>query len=487
MSLVLAELPAANPTTSEPLTSESRSRRPQLYPQTDAGNADLFADLNALVLRYDHRRKKWLHWNGHRWIVDADRYVFRRAKSAARQRLKTAASIENDGDRRKECAWAFVSEQTHAIKACLEQAIANEKLSDTGDGWDSEPFALGVKNGVVDLRTGKLRSGTPTDRITMSCPVVYDSSATCPRWEQFLCEIFNNDAQLISYIQRAVGYSLTADVSEQCIFLAHGEGANGKSTFLKTISRVLGDHSCNLAFSAFEIKGRSSIPNDIAVVAGKRLVTSVETNEATRLNEGRIKALTGGDPVTARFLYGEFFTFQPVAKFWLAFNHKPRVVDDSHGFWRRIHLIPFVHIFSGAQKDKHLDQKLFAEAPGVLNWAVRGCLDWQRDGLVVPLVVEAATNEYREESNSVAAFLDDQCCIEPGSWASSGELFAAYCKWTEEQDEEYPLDRRAFGIRISKVEGVLSKKLGKERTRGWSGIKLKGMEVAALLCPPSAK
>jgi putative DNA primase/helicase len=484
MSAILAELPL-NPTASETRTSEMRSRR-LLYPQTDAGNADLFADLNTHVLRYDHRRKKWLHWNGHRWIIDADRYVFRRAKAAARQRLKTAASIENEGDRRKECSWAFTSEQTYAIKACLEQAIATEKLSDTGEGWDADPFLLAVRNGVVDLRTGELRPGTPADRITMSCPVVYDPSATCPRWEQFIREIFDNDAQLISYIQRAVGYSLTADVSEQCIFLAYGEGANGKSTFLKTISRVLGDHACNLAFSAFEIKGRSSIPNDIAVVAGKRLVTSVETNEATRLNEGRIKALTGGDPVTARFLYGEFFTFQPVAKFWLAFNHKPRVVDDSHGFWRRIHLIPFIHIFSGPEKDKQLDHKLFAEAPGVLNWAIRGCLDWQKDGLVVPPIVEAATNEYREESNSVAAFLDDRCCIDSGGWASSGDLFAAYCKWADEQDEEYPLDRRAFGIRISKVEGVVSKKLGKERTRGWSGIKLKGTEAVAFLCPPNA-
>jgi len=319
----------------------------------------------------------------------------------------------------------------------------------------------------------------------MKCPVVYDPSATCPRWEQFLPEIFENDAELISYVQCAVGYSLTADVSEQCIFLAYGEGANGKSTFLKTIGRVLGDYSCNLPFSAFEIGGRSSIPNDIAALVGKRIVTSVETNEATRLNEGRIKALTGGDPITARYLYGEFFTFQPVAKFWLAFNDKPRVVDDSHGFWRRIRLIPFVHRFEGQQDDKHLDKKLIAEAPGILNWALKGGLDWQKTGLVTPEAVEIATVEYREESNSAAAFINDRCCIEVGSWVSSGDLFAAYCKWSKEQDEEYPLDRRAFSIRISKIAGVLPKKTGKERTRGWSGIKLKGTAAGDFLRPPS--
>jgi putative DNA primase/helicase len=215
-------------------------------------------------------------------------------------------------------------------------------------------------------------------------------------------------------------------------------------------------------------------------------VTSVETNESTRLNEGRIKALTGGDPITARFLYGEFFTFQPVAKFWLAFNHKPRVVDDSYGFWRRIHLIPFVHIFAGQQEDKQLDRKLFAEAPGILNWAIRGCLDWQQSGLSVPQAIEVATKEYREESDSVAAFLDDRCCVGPGGWVSSGDLFAAYCKWTKEQDEENPLDRRAFTTRIARVEGVLSKRSGKERTRGWGGIQLKQTEGGTFLCPPNA-
>jgi putative DNA primase/helicase len=477
-----AEVLAVSPP-SETHPQAIRSRNRPNYARTDAGNAELFADLNEHFLRYDHRRKKWLRWDKHHWVIDADRHVFRRAKAAARHRLRAAASIKDEKDREYEYRWAIESEATHRIRACLEQAMAHEKLSDTGEGWDSDPYLLGVKNGVIDLRTGRLRPGMPEDRITMTCPVVYDSSATCPRWEQFLRQIFGDDPELISYIQCAVGYSLTADVSEQCIFLAFGEGANGKSTFLKTISRVLGDYSRNLPFSAFEIGGRSSIPNDIAALVGKRIVTSVETNEATRLNEGRIKALTGGDAITARYLYAEFFTFQPVAKFWLAFNDKPRVVDNSHGFWRRIRLIPFVHTFNGKQADKHLDQKLIAEAPGILNWAIKGALEWRKTGLVTPAVVEMSTVEYREESNSVAMFIDDCCCIEAGCWVSSGDLFAAYCIWAKRQDEEYLLDRRAFSIRISKLAGVLLQRTGKERTRGWSGIKLKGSATGDYLRP----
>src|SRR5262249_4534420 len=214
------------------------------------------------------------------------------------------------------------------------------------------------------------RRGNPSDRITIHTHIQFDSSARCPRWNQFLVEVFEDNQELIDFVQRAVGYSLTGDTSEQCLFLNFGGGSNGKSTFLEVLRRVAGGYGHNMPFSTLEIKARTSIPNDVAALAGRRLVTASETNESVRLNEERVKALTGCDAITARFLNKEFFTFHPVAKFWLAFNHKPRVADDSHGFWRRIRLIPFLHEFKDTARDKHLLEKLLAEAPGILVWAV---------------------------------------------------------------------------------------------------------------------
>jgi putative DNA primase/helicase len=455
-----------------PTSAPSEKRiKPRLYPRTDAGNAELFADLNSSSLRYDHRRKKWLRWRGHTWIPDADKFVFRRAKDSARERLKSSAAIEDDAKRRCEALWAFASEQTRSITACLTQAAATEPLADTGEGWDSDPYLFAVKNGIVELRTGKVRAGKQNDRITITSSVTYDSLAVCPRWEQFLHEVFNGDAELVQYVQRAVGYCLTGATSEQCLFLAHGDGSNGKTTFLNTLGLIVGEYSHNLPFSSFELKNRSSIPNDVAAIVGKRFVTSVETGEGQRLNEARIKALTGGDPMSARFLNAEFFTFRPVAKFWLAFNHKPQVRDDSFGFWRRIHFLPFTQTFDGASKDPQLEQKLRAEASGILNWAIRGCLDWQRVGLRMPASIKQATQRYQEESDILAEFFEDRCVFEPGAWVPTANLFSAYMTWARDRGEKYPLQRGSFCARLSKVPGLTSTRNGKNRTRGWDGIR----------------
>lgn len=182
---------------------------------------------------------------------------------------------------------------------------------------------------------------------------------------------------LVRFVQRAVGYSLSGATGEQCLFLLYGTGADGKGTFTNQLKRVLGDYGWNMPFATIEAKDRAAIPNDLAALAGRRFVVASETNDGTRLNEGRIKALTGSDPITARFLHGEFFEFEPVAKFWLSVNHKPVVRDESHGFWRRIRLIPFMKTFP---INPTLGDRLHTKAPGILAWAVRGCLHWQREG-----------------------------------------------------------------------------------------------------------
>jgi putative DNA primase/helicase len=278
-----------------------------------------------------------------------------------------------------------------------------------------------------------------------------------------------------------VGYCLTGDTSEQCLFLAFGDGSNGKSTFLNIIGYILGDYAHNLPFSAFEVKKNSSIPNDVATLVGRRFVTAVETSESQRLNEARIKALTGGDRITARFLHAEYFTFQPAAKFWLAFNHKPRVTDDSHGFWRRIRLIPFTQTFDESSKDRQLESKLRSEAPGILAWAVRGCIEWQQQqhGLGMPRAVEVATREYRSENDVLAEFVDNCCVIDPTQSVSSADLFVAYGHWAKSQGESWPLTQRALTDRITKLEGIRSDRIGKQRARGFAGIGLKNRQPEA--------
>jgi putative DNA primase/helicase len=475
----LLDNPAKSADTSElsldaAVTQPIRSKA-KLYPCTDAGNAELFAHLNSSVLRYDHRRKKWLRWAGHTWVIDQDKYVYRLAKDAARNRLQAASQIEGDDERRAAVRWALDSEQTRSITACLAQAAATADLADTGENWNSNPYLFAVKNGIVDLRTGQLRAGRQSDRITLKSAVEFNAAASCTRWKQFLAEVFGGDEELIGYVQRAVGYCLTGDTSEQILFLAHGDGSNGKTTLLNVLGHLTGDYSHNLPFSSFEIKSRTAIPNDVAAIVGKRFVTSVETGEAQRLNEARIKALTGGDPISARYLNAEFFTFRPVAKFWLAFNHKPQVRDDSFGFWRRIHYLPFTQTFDGASKDPHLEQKLLAEISGILNWAIAGCLKWQEEGLQMPASMKAATKQYQDESDVLVEFYEDCCVLEPGAWESTQNLFNSYSVWTKEHAEKHPFERSAFTTRLSKVPGLSPKKAGKDGTRGWEGIRLKSV------------
>jgi putative DNA primase/helicase len=278
----------------------------------------------------------------------------------------------------------------------------------------------------------------------MRVPFPYDPKAECPRWEQFLHQVFQCDLELIGFIQRAVGYSLTGSVREQVLFLCYGSGANGKSVFLSTLRQLAGDYAMNIPFTVLELQQRPSLTNDLAAMVGKRLVTSSETNESTRLNEARIKALTGGDPITARFLYSESFTFQPVAKFWLAVNHLPQVRDDSHGIWRRVRVLPFRQRFSGNEADPELDQKLYAELPGILVWAVRGALNWQVVGLAPPSAVMVATETYREENDELAAFIADQCVVSEGARVEPGQLFSQYQHWAEGQG--IPL-RHRLGLR----------------------------------------
>ncbi len=395
---------------------------------SESGAAIRFARLHGDQVRHDHRRGRWLIWRGHRWMPDVDAAITRLALSFARHWQKEAVHLAHYDERDSAVKFALRLERRDAMQNMLALAKAMIPIADAGDRWDNDPWLLGVPNGVVDLRTGELRPGQPHDRLTMQTGVPYDPDANGSRWTQFVQEIFPEDQLLGDFLQRAIGYSLTGITTEQVLFLLYGTGANGKGSLTNTIKRVLGDYGWNMPFATVEMKDRAAIPNDLAALVGRRFVIASETNDGARLNEARVKALTGCDPITARFLHGEFFTFEPFGKFWLSVNHKPVIRDDSHGFWRRLRLIPFTQRF---EVNQSLATELGAEAPAILAWCVRGCLDWQQHGLSAPATVMAATKAYEQDSDPLAAFLAEACDLAPEVKVGAQEFFQHYTTWAD--------------------------------------------------------
>jgi putative DNA primase/helicase len=448
----------------------TRNSRRKLPPRSDAGNGEFFATLYGVHTRFNHSRQRWLLFSDHCWKTDSDGELMRMAKRAVRYRLMRSANIGDDDKRQEEAKWALSSESRARLEAMLNLARSENPIADDGSGWDADGWLLGVANGVVEVRTGVLRSGVANDRITLHSDIPFDSSAECPRWVRFLDEVFDGNPELIAYVHRAVGYSLTGQTSEQCFFCCYGEGANGKSAFLKAIGHVLGTYACNLLFSAFELNARSAISNDAATLPGKRFVTAIEIDESGRLNEARIRALTGGDILTARLLYREFFHFKPDGKFWLAFNHRPVVTDASHGFWRRVHIIPFLRQFD-PHADPHLEETLTAGAPGILAWAVRSCLEWQRVGdLNLPVIVREATQTYREDSDPLQDFIADVCIVHLNAVISVAGLCEHYVNWVlQSGGTQESLGRPAFNRRME-AKGFRNARIGHNRNWTWLGI-----------------
>lgn len=452
---------------------EARSPHGELR-LTDTSNAELLAELYPGYIKFDHRRRRWLIWNDYRWEPDRDGHIYRLAVQVARIRYQQAELIQNLKERQRVAKWAIDSESRMRTEACISLAKNVELIADDGEQWDSDTWLLGVNNGMVDLRTGELVKAEPHNRITMTAGLDFDPDAQCPRWQQFLTEVFG-DEELIDWLHRALGYSLSGDTSEQCIFIGYGIGSNGKGVFCTAIHAALSDYAYSSPFSTFELYQRANIPNDLAALEFKRFVNSSETNDDTRLNEARIKAISGCDPITARYLHQEFFTFWPHLKLWLFVNHKPKVVDDSFGFWRRVRLIPFTKQFKDDADDKNLRDKLRAEAPGILAWLIQGCLEWQKRGLEpMPACVKAATLEYQQESDILTGFISDKCIEHPSATIKASELYSAYRNWCEaegirEKDKEY-MNATTFGRRMKE-------KYHKERRGGvvyYYGISLAG-------------
>jgi len=410
---------------------------------TDAANGQRLSEAHAENLAWVSTMKSWMVFDGTRWAGDAACRVQEACVTVSRN-LYNEAIANHDGNARNDLLkWAKTSLSKPRLEA-MEWA-ARPQLARSRSDFDSDPWLLNVGNGTIDLRTGTLKEHDAADLITRIVPVNYDPEATCPRWETFLDEVLNGDPELVSFFQKAVGYTLTGDVSEQCFFLLHGSGRNGKSVAVEVVQRVVGDYGRPIEMRALLQKRSVSeaVRNDLAALAGCRLAFAAEVNRTAAFDEALVKSLTGTDKITARFLFQEFFDFTPSFKLWLAVNHLPRITGTEEAIWRRVRLIPFNVTIPPARQERNLaDQIWKEESSGILAWAVRGCMAWQEQNLHLPEVVRKAIEAYRATSDPMTAFLGATCANstsiswrKPRGFVECRELYNSYQVWCLENGE----------------------------------------------------
>lgn len=447
------------------------------YTFDDMGNAERIYDAYGGFIRYSYTDKRWLYYDTRKWCMDTTGEIERAAEQAIKAldadepMYAHAAELDDeDGDGEgKKLYKAYLAHKKYSRSNRGKKAMLDElrhKIPISPMQTDIDGMLLNTPTGIFDLREGVLRPHDPEAYITKIAHVEYDPTATCPTWERFLGEVFGGDTDLINYVQRAVGYSMTASTVEQCVFFLHGSGSNGKSTFLSIIREMMGDYTVNIQPETIMVKNSAGGANsDIARLKSARLVTTVEPNEGARLNEGLLKQLSGEDPVTARRLYGDEFEFIPQFKLWMATNHRPLIRGTDDGIWRRIKMIPFTVQIPDEKKDKHLAGKLRRELPGIFNWAIEGCRKYQESGLQEPRSVRGSTMEYRKDMDAIQQFIDE-CCEQSGE-CPAVSLYSAYSDWAK-RNHQYEMNNNVFGRKMSE-------RYVKQKTRNgavYIGIKL---------------
>lgn len=422
---------------------------------TDLGNAERLVERFGDQLRYTPSLG-WLVWDGRRWIPDLG--GAERAAKATAESIWSEIPLLDDPDAKKaRAAHALRSESARSIQAMLTLARSDNEVQIRVDSLDANPWAFNVLNGTLDLRTNDLLPHDPTDLITKLSMVEYDPVATCPNFDAFLIRITRGHPQLRPYLQRAVGYALTAMTWEHVLFVLWGTGSNGKSTFLEAVRHVLGEYARNVEPETLQRAKRSAggPSEDIARLAGVRLITAAETDDGVQIAEALIKRMTGGDKVTARVPYGRSsFEFTPYGKIFLATNHRPYIRGQDHGTWRRVHLVPFTETIGDDEMDKRLPEKLREEASGILNWALAGLTDYQTRGdLGQPEAVRHATQQYRAEMDLLRRFIESQCRRGRGLELKSSEFYEAFAAWCKVETER-PLAQRIVSQRLEDEFGV---------------------------------
>jgi putative DNA primase/helicase len=364
---------------------------------------------------------------------------------------------------------AIVSAKT--VSAVERLARSDRRLAATIDQWDANPWLLNTPGAVIDLRTGASRPPKPADYMTKMTAVAPGPGGTCPTWKKFIHRITGGDTELAKFLQRVIGYSLTGLTTEHALFFCYGTGANGKSVLINTISWIALGYHRTAPVETFTQSSSERHPTDLAGLQGARIVTAIETEQGRRWAETRIKALTGGDPISARFMRQDFFEFTPQFKLLIAGNHKPSLRSVDEAMRRRFHLIPFNVTILPAERDPDLAEKLKAEAPGILAWMIKGCLDWQRERLSPPPIVCEATEAYLASENSVAHWIEDCCDQDRNAWESSTALFASWVLWADKAGE--PAGAMKAFTQNLETQGFTAKRVTKGRgfTASRCGVK----------------
>ena len=437
---------------------------------TDMGNAERLAEHYGHVLRYCYERKCWLTWTGKVWEWDTGAKVTILAKLTVRN-IYHEAGNEPDEKKRKELAdHAKRSESDHRLNAMINLAQSEPGIPVKVTELDTDPWLFNCLNGTIGLRTGQLLPHRKEDLITVLVPVQYQPDAQCPRWLSFLDRVTGGDSDLAAYLQRAIGYSLTGDTRSQVIFLLYGLGNNGKSTFTMTIRKLMAGYAERLDADDLMVKDRKlggGPKEGIANLRYKRYVVGSELQDGKRLDVSLVKDMTGGETVKGRRLYEHEVEFMPTFKLWLYGNHKPIIADSTLSIWRRVKQIPFNVIIPDTEIDPDLPSKLEVELPGILAWAVKGCLDWQQYRLIEPEAVATATASYRHEQDILGDFLEDCCILEPLATIPKSDLKEEYQRWCQDNSVE-PVTQRIFRARLVE-KGIGEGRIGKARY--WRAIR----------------
>ena len=417
-----------------------------------------FTGQHGETLRFVAGWGRWMQWDGRVWKADDTLHVFDLARQICRQ-----ASAECNQDK---VSASVASAKT--VAAVERLAKADRRHAASVGMWDADPWLLNTPGGIIDLKTGKMHHHDPARHMTKIAAVA--PGGECPLWRSFLATATNNDVDLQAYIQRVAGYALTGSIREHALFFAYGTGANGKGVTINTLTGIMGDYAAVASIDTFTASQNERHPTDLAMLRGARLVTAQETEEGRRWAEARIKAMTGGDPITARFMRQDFFTFEPAFKLVIAGNHRPGLRNVDEAIRRRFNLIPFAIRIAPEDRDHNLPDKLKAEWAGILAWAVEGCLEWQRIGLSPPPAVVEATHEYLGAEDAPGNWLDE-CCIQHGTLhTSSAALFGSWKGWADAAGEHVG-SQKGFSQRLA-AKGFEAKRMPDSKA-GFVGVGLK--------------
>jgi putative DNA primase/helicase len=422
-------------------------------PYSDQYNAEAFVKAHGQNVRYCEDWDRWLIYDGKRWKIDNTGEVMRLAKHTIKTMAAQLVEIQGEAEVKAFLAHIKRSLSMRSLEAMVKCARSEPGIPVTPDAFDRDPWLFNVQNGTIDLRTGELYDHRREDLLMKVSPVPYLTDATCPLWEKTIHEIYAGDEELIRFDQKVSGYTLTGDTREQIVLICHGSGANGKSTKQSIIREIMGEgeYALRTNIKAFMESTAHHQPGSVEYYIAKlhnvRFAYASEGEEGARLSESLIKDVTGGvDHITGRHPYGSPFSFRPRFKLWLATNHEPVIRGTDPAIWRRTRKIPFTVSFEG-REDKELFDKLRQELPGILRWAVKGCLLWQMHGLEPPKAVKDATVAYRRAMDVVGRFIEDCCTVAPYAKVESTLLYQAYVQWCTDNGEQ-ALSQRKLAERL---------------------------------------